>query len=497
MTQHQRLTLVAAVVGSAVATIDGSIVNVALPAIERDLGGGLSSQQWVSNAYLLSLGSLILIGGSLGDIYGERLVFATGVAAFGVLSLVCAVAPTIGVLIVARGFQGAAGALVTPSSLAIIVAAFDQKQRGAAIGSWTAWGGIASVAGPLAGGVIIDQASWRWIFAINVPFVIVALALILAAVPPTKRVRDRQVDVVGAALCTLGLAGFVFGLIEEPHYGWGDPKIFIPLIGGVLTFAAFLEYERHTPEPMLKLDLFKRRNFSVGNAETLCMYAGLSILFFFLTVFLQQVAGYDALKAGLTTLPVTIVTFLFSKRFGALAGRVGPRLFMGGGPLIAAGGILLLLRVNMHPSYVTDLLPGLLVFALGLSMTVAPLTATVLADADQSDAGIASAVNNAVARVAGLVGVSVIGVVVASTLVGDNFAPNSESVRAFHEALVICATLVAAGGVLGALGIVNPKRPVEPERCPGGQLVGSPQQVADVPRLHSTTPTTPVPQEAR
>jgi EmrB/QacA subfamily drug resistance transporter len=489
--------LLAAILGSAVATIDGSIVNVALPAIERDLGGGLSSQQWVSNAYLLALGSLILIGGSLGDIYGERRVFATGVAAFGVLSLACAVAPTISVLIVARALQGAAGALVTPSSLAIIVTAFGPKERGGAIGSWTAWGGIAAVVGPLAGGLIIDQSSWRWIFALNVPLVVASLVLILAAVPPTTHVKSRHVDVLGATLCTLGLAGFVFALIEEPHYGWTSPTILIPLIGGLLILAAFLGYERRSPEPMLKLDLFKRRNFSVGNLETLCMYAGLSILFFFLTVFLQQVAGYDALKAGLTTLPVTVVMFFLSKRFGALADRLGPRLFMGAGPLIAAAGILTFLRVGMHPSYATDLLPGLLVFAFGLSLTVAPLTATVLADADESDAGIASAVNNAIARLAGLIGISVIGVVVANTLVGDNFAPNGESVRAFHEAIVICAALVAAGGVAGVFGIVNPKRVVEAQRCPGGQLVGSPQQAAVATQLHSTAPTAPVPQEAR
>ncbi len=472
MSRRQRLTLVAAILGSGVATIDGTIVNVALPAIERDLGGGLPSQQWVSNGYLLTLASLILIGGSLGDIYGERRVFAIGVGAFGVLSVACALAPTIGVLIAARALQGAAGALLTPSSLAVIVAAFPGKERGAAIGAWTAWGGIASIAGPLAGGWILDQASWRWIFALNVPLVLVTLVLVRSAMPQRGRAPGRRVDFVGAALCVLGLGGLVFALIEEPRYSWADPAIFLPLAFGVAGLAAFAAYERRAAQPMLKLELFGRRNFAVGNLETLTMYAGLAILFFFLVIFLQQVAGYSALRSGLTTVPVTIMMFALSRRFGALADRYGPRLFMGAGPLVAAAGILLLLRVGMHVSYLGDLLPGLLVFSLGLSMTVAPLTATVLADADETDAGIASAINNAVARVAGLVGISVIGVVVASRLTGDTFGANEQSVRAFHEAIVICAALVGAGGLAGAFGIVNPRRAVKAERCPAGQLVG-------------------------
>ena len=479
MSRAQRLTLVAAILGSGVAAIDGTIVNVALPAIERDLGGGLPAQQWVSNGYLLALGSLILIGGSLGDIYGERRVFTIGVAGFGLLSLACAFAPTIEALIAARALQGAAGALLTPSSLAIIVAAFSPKERGAAIGSWTAWGGIAIIVGPLAGGWIVDQVSWRWIFALNVPLVLVTLALISAAVPRTARVAGRRVDVVGAILCVLGLGGLVFALIEQPRYGWSSPAIVVPLLGGVLAFSSFLAYERRTAEPMLKLDLFARRNFAVANLETLAMYAGLSILFFFLVIFLQQVAGYTAFRSGLTTIPVTLVMFVLSRRFGALADRYGPRFFMGAGPLIAAAGILLLLRTGMNTSYVRDLLPGLLVFAVGLSMTVAPLTATVLADADESDAGIASAINNAVARIAGLVGVSVIGVVIASTLVGDTFAANAASVRAFHEAVAVCAVLLAGGGIAGAVGITNPRRDVKAKTCSGGQLVGAPLPAAE------------------
>ena len=480
MSRRQRLTLVAAILGSAVATIDGTIVNVALPAIERDLGGGLPAQQWVTNAYLLALGSLILIGGSLGDIYGERRVFTIGVGAFGVLSLACAAAPTIGVLIAARALQGAAAALLVPSSLAIIVHAFADRERSAAIGAWTAWGGIAAIAGPLVGGLLVDHASWRWVFALNVPLVVATVALVLAAVPPAATPGERRrVDVAGAALCVLGLGGLVYALIEQPRYGWSDPRIWIPLVAGAALFAAFLVHERSTAEPMLELELFSHRNFAVGNAETLAMYAGIAILFFYLVIYLQQVAGYSALRSGLTTVPVTLVMFALSRRFGAMADRYGPRLFMGGGPLVAAAGILLLLRTGMHVSYAVDLLPALLVFAVGLSMTVAPLTATVLADADSTDAGIASAVNNAVARVAGLVGVSVVGVVVAGSLSGDTFAPNSESVHAFHEAVAVCAALVAVGGLAGAIGITNPRRRVRAETCPGGQLAGVPEPAAE------------------
>jgi EmrB/QacA subfamily drug resistance transporter len=496
VTRHQRLTLLAAIVGSAVATIDGSIVNVALPAIEEDLGGGLSAQQWVSNAYLLTLGSLILIGGSVGDIYGERRVFTIGLGAFGIFSIACALSPTIEVLIAARALQGAAAALMVPSSLAIIVAAFGPSERGAAVGSWTAWGGIAAIVGPLAGGVIVDQASWRWIFALNVPLVLATLALVLAAVPVSRITTGRRVDFLGAALCAAGLAGIVFALVEQPHYGWSSPVIAIPLCAGLAAFAAFLGYERRVAEPMLELALFSRRNFAVGNAETFAMYAGLAILFFFLTIFLQQVAGYSALESGLTIVPVTLVMFALSRRFGALADRFGPRLFMGAGPLIASVGILLLLRTGLETDYVTDLLPALLVFSLGLSLTVAPLVATVLADADESDAGIASAINNAIARVAGLVGVSVVGVIVSGALVGDTFAANDESVKAFHDAVVICALLVAAGGVLGAVGIVNPRRAIEAQKCPGGQLVGAPQRAVTSTSQESATIVEPIPQEA-
>jgi EmrB/QacA subfamily drug resistance transporter len=469
MTKHQRLTLIAAILGSGVASIDGTVVNVALPAIERDLGGGLSVQQWISNGYLLTLGSLILIGGSLGDIFGERRVFAIGVGAFGVCSVICAAAPTAGVLLGARLLQGVAGALLVPSSLAVIIAAFPPGERGAAIGSWTAWGSIAQVIGPLLGGVIVDSASWRWIFLINVPLCALTVALILVAVPARVRAaenaaptRNRSVDVLGAILCVLGLGGIVFALIEQPHEGWGSPVIIAPLIAGALVFGAFLIRERHTPEPMLDLSLFANRNFSIGNLETVTMYAGLGALIFFLQIFLQQVAGYSAVESGLSTIPLTLLMFLLSRRFGALAGRFGPRFFMGAGPLVAAVGIALLLRTGLHTSYWTVMLPALILFALGLSMTVAPLTATVLAAAEESNAGIASAINNAIARIASLVSVSVLGLIAAGSLKTDSFARNANSVHAFHSAVLVCALLVAAGGVAGAIGIVSPKRELAP-----------------------------------
>jgi EmrB/QacA subfamily drug resistance transporter len=479
VTRAQRLTLVAAILGSGVASIDGTIVNVALPAIQDDLGGGLQTQQWIANAYMLTLGSLILIGGSLGDIYGKRRVFMIGLGAFGALSLACAVAPSADTLIVARALQGAAGALLAPSSLAIIVAAFPERERGAAIGSWTAWGGIAIIVGPLAGGLIVDHASWRWIFAINIPLVVLTLVLVRAAVPDTPVVR-RPVDTLGAGLCAVGLAGVVFALIEQPRFGWGSVAIIAPFVGGLLAFTTFLAYERRASHPMLRLDLFGRRNFAVGNLQTLAMYAGLSILFFFLFIFLQQGAGFSAVKAGLTTIPSTLIMFALSRRMGALADIYGPRIFMAGGAFVAAGGVLLFLRVGLEVSYLSDLLPALIMFSLGLAAIVAPLTATVLAEADESDAGIASAINNAIARVAGLIGISVIGVVVAGQLTADTFAANSESVRAFHEAILICAALVGVGGVVAALGIQNPRRALEAESCPGGQLAGAPQPAVAV-----------------
>jgi EmrB/QacA subfamily drug resistance transporter len=274
---------VATIAGSSIAILDTSSVSVALPSIQRSLGGGLAGQQWVSNAYLLTLGSFILLGGSLGDIFGQRRVFALGVAGFGVTSLLCAIAPSISTLIAFRALQGVAGALLTPGSLAVIIATFPEKERGPAIGTWTAWGTIAGALGPLVAGAILNVTVWRWIFVVNVPLVLVCLGLIRKAVPaaPPSGPR-RQVDVVGALLCVLGLGGLVFALIEQPRLGWSSSAVTASLAAGIVLLAAFLIYESHTSNPMLRLDLFKSRNFSVGNVETLALYGGLSALFFFL-----------------------------------------------------------------------------------------------------------------------------------------------------------------------------------------------------------------------
>ena len=351
----KRGALVAAIMGSAVVAVDSTVVHVALPTITDDLGGGLAGQQWIANSYLLTLSSLILISGSLADIYGERRVFTLGVAGFGLASLLCALAPTVELLVVARALQGIAGALLTPASLAIIVAVFPESERGAAIGSWTAWGGIGYLAGPLVGGQIVDVVSWRWVFAINVPLALITLALSSSYVPAGReRSGPRaKVDVIGALLCGLGLAGISFGLIEQPVLGWGDPLVSVPLVAGVVMFAAFIAYELRVPAPMLPLTLFRRRNFSVANVETLLMYGGMAVQGFFLTLFLQQVAGFSALEAGSANVAPTVVMFLLSRRFGALADRYGPRWFMTIGPLLVAAGFLLMLRLDETTSYWT------------------------------------------------------------------------------------------------------------------------------------------------
>jgi len=513
----KQLTLVACILGSGIALLDSTVVNVALPTIQRDLGGGLATQQWAVNAYMLTLGSLILIGGSLADLYGERRIFALGVGGFGLASLGCALAPNVQALIAARAIQGVAGALLTPSALAVIVSTFPTAERGPAIGSWTAWGAVAMVLGPLAGGELLAVGSWRLIFLVNIPFVLACLTLILAVMPREERSRRglSQVDLLGALLCALALGGPVFALIEQPRLGWSSPAVIVPLPAGVALLACFVLHEARARDPMLPLSLFSRGNFSVGNLQTLSMYAGLAIMSFFLILFLQQIGGYTPLQSGLATLPITLVMLTLSRRFGALADRFGPRLFMGLGPLIAACGLLLFQRLGAHVDYLSDVLPAVIVFALGLSMTVAPLTAAVLADVHEREAGIASAVNNAIARVAALLGTAAVGAAVAASfssaldarLAHNTLTPPAQmavrqakllplgrpnvhalpsaqarevssaaeaaSLESFHLGIGIAALLVAVGGVTGLVGIRNPRRVVRAAECEGGQLVGA------------------------
>lgn len=445
-----RWTLIASILGSSMAFIDGSVVNVALPSIQADLGGGLATQQWVVNAYLLTLGSLILVGGSLGDIFGESKVFAIGVASFAGASLLCAVAPNAPSLIVFRGIQGMAGALLVPASLAMITATFTGTARGNAIGQWTSWSGISFIIGPTLGGWLVDVSTWRVIFVINLPIAAVTLLILmrLGGMHQARR-KDLRIDVVGAILCTAGLGLVVAGFIEQPRRGWSDPLIVTAFLGGAACLGAFVAYELRTPMPMLPLRLFRLRNFSVTNVETLAVYGGLSGLSTFLTLYLIEFAGFPALHAGLSLLPITIVMFFFSPRMGRLSMQYGPRLFMSLGPVLAGLSVLAYTRLPVHVDYWVDIFPALLVFSVGLSMTVAPLTTTVLADAGPGDAGVASGVNNAVARIAGLLAIAVLGITAAGG--GDHLTEHG-----FHVTMAAVAGLLVCGGLIGAIGIRNP-----------------------------------------
>lgn len=444
MANTQKLVLWIAVLASFIAFLDGSVINVALPAISDELGGGLTLKQWVVDAYLVTLGSLMLIAGSLSDLFGRKKVLAVGLWGFGITSLLCAFAPSGNFLIVDRALQGIAGALLVPSSLALIMSVFPGGKQGKAIGTWTAWTGIAFIIGPLLGGFLVDIGSWRLIFAINVLPIAVTLWL-LRSLDLKEKIGKAKVDFIGAGLGALGLGGPVYALIEQPNYGWSNPLIFIPLIGGLAAFAGFLIYESRTTYPMLPLDLFKARNFLYGNLATVAIYGSLSLVTFLLAVFVQQVGGYSAFQAGLTLLPVTIIMFLLSPRFGSLADKHGPRMFMTLGPIISACGILWLVRTEQNINFWSQLFPSIVVFGVGLSVTVAPLTTAVLSAVDRKRSGIASAINNAMARVAGLVTIATLGFVIGAEV----------SLNGFHKGAVYMSALLALGGVISFVGIRN------------------------------------------
>jgi EmrB/QacA subfamily drug resistance transporter len=451
-----RWVLAATVLGTGLAFLDGTAVNVALPRIGESLDTGVAGLQWIVNAYTLSLASLILLGGSLGDRFGRRRVFVIGVVWFAVASLGCGLAPDIRTLVAARAVQGIGGALLIPGSLAILQASFRPADRMRAIGAWSGLAGIAGAAGPFLGGWLVETAGWRWVFLINLPLAVAVVIVATRHVPESSNPdASRSLDLPGAALGALGLGSLTYGLIAWQELGAGSPLVVGTLIGGVLGLVAFGWREHSAREPMLPLGIFSSRVFTATNLVTFAVYGALGGVFLFLVLALQVVSGWSPLQAGSALIPMTVLLLLLSSRMGALASRIGPRLPMTVGPLLSAAAALLLARgIDQDTSYVVDVLPGVTLFGLGMSFTVAPLTATVLAAAPERHAGVASGVNNAVARVAGLLAVAVLPLLVG--LNGAAYADPELLLPAYRSAMMICAGLLAAGGLLAALLVRTP-----------------------------------------
>ncbi|GAA4369560.1 MFS transporter [Nocardioides caricicola] len=447
-----RGVVLAAVLGSGMTMLDGTVVNVALHTIGADLDASLAQLQWISNGYLLALSSFILLGGSLGDRFGRRRIFVVGTVWFALASLLCGIAPTAEVLIAARVLQGVGAALLTPGSLAMIQGAFVPDDRAKAIGAWSGLGSIAAAIGPFVGGALVQYADWRWIFLINLPLAVATVLIAQRAVPETRDPNaHREIDVVGALLAVLALGGLTYALIE-----WGSPVVPWALVVMVLAVVGYVVDERRSDHPMLPLGIFANRNFSAANAMTFVVYAALGAVLFFLVLQLQTVSGYGALEAGIATLPITVCMLLLASKGGELGTRIGPRIPMTVGPLVMAAGALLLLRVGPDVSYWTDVFPGLTVFGLGLALMVAPLTATVLSSAADEHAGIASGVNNAVARAGSLLAVAALPVAVG--LAGEEYTDPAAFDAAYVTATVVCAVLLALGGLLSWVAIRNPER---------------------------------------
>jgi EmrB/QacA subfamily drug resistance transporter len=521
VSRQQRLTLVATILGSTVVFLDSTVINVALPAIGDDLEAGLAGQQWVVEAYMLTMVSLLLVGGSLGDQFGRRRMFVAGLLAFGATSALCAVSPSIELLVAARALQGVAGALLVPGSLAIVAATFEGSERGRAVGIWTAWTGIATVFGPAGGGALIGLFSWRAIFWINLPLIAATVALTLRMVEESRDPDAfRGIDWPGIGLSVAGLGGPVFALIEQPTHGWGDPVVWVPLSAGLACLALFLAFEARARHPMLDLGLFRIRNFAVANLTTLAAYAGLIGGLFFVGLYLQQVVGYTPLEAGLATTPISVLLFVLSPRFGRLASGTGPRLPMTAGPIVGGLGLILMLRVGVDARYAVDVLPAIVVFGLGLAATVAPLTATVLDSVEERRVGIASGINNGVSRVAGLLAIAVLGAIISAQFAAQldsglgsrplgpaarravddakaqplavpglerlppgeaarvHSASTAASTSAFHLGVLIAAVLMILGGIASGFGIEDPKRrhrlPLVAHRDTSGNRCASP-----------------------
>jgi EmrB/QacA subfamily drug resistance transporter len=449
-----RWVLLATILASGIAQLDATVVNVALPRIGHNLHVGLTSLQWTVNAYTLTLSGLLLLGGSLGDRLGRRRIFVVGVVWFTAASLGCALAPSAGVLIAMRAIQGVGGAMLTPGSLAILQAVFAPADRAPAVGAWSGLTGVASAMGPIVGGLLVGVAPWGWrlVFLINLPL---AVFVVIAArhIPETRSDSgDHHIDVVGAALAALGLAALIYGLTEGSSYGWGARQI-TATAGGVVLLVVFLFVETKTRTPMLPLRVFRSHQFSAANAVTVVVYGALGGTFFLLPVELQQGAGFSPVAAGASLLPVTAMLLLLSSRMGRFAARRGPRLQMTAGPIVAATGVALFTRISPGAGYASAVLPGVLVFGLGMAITVAPLTATVMAAAPPGDVGVASAINNDLARTAALFAVAVLPALAGIT--AKAYASPAALSRGFHHAVWIAAVLCALGGVLAGVLIRN------------------------------------------
>jgi EmrB/QacA subfamily drug resistance transporter len=484
-----RWVVAATVLGSGMAALDATVVGIALPAIGRNFHASVSSIQWVVDAYTLTLAGLLLLGGTLGDSYGRRKVFQIGVVWFAAASLLCGLAPDAAVLIAARALQGVGGALLTPGSLAILQASFARDDRSAAIGAWSGLGGVATAIGPFLGGWLISAVSWRLVFFINLPLAVAVVAIAARHVPETRAPGPvPKLDVRGAACISGALGGITYGLIAASAYGWGAVPVLVPLGVGLALLALFVLTEDKERQPMLPLGVFASRQFSAANAVTFVVYAALGGLLFLVPVVLQVAHHYSPIEAGTSLLPVTFVMLALSARSGALAARIGPRLQMSVGPLVIAGSFLLFTRVGSSGNYPTAVLPAVLAFGLGVAIMVAPLTATAMSAAPAEHAGVASAVNNDVARAASLIAVAVLPALAGIT--GDSYLHPAALAHGFKLAAMMAAVFCAAGGVLAALTIRNPARDksAEPAPCPSHcALEATPLQVPLQPAPRTMT----------
>ncbi|MEO1061008.1 MAG: MFS transporter [Actinomycetota bacterium] len=435
------------VLGSAVAMLTATVVNVALPALAVDLEASTAAQQWVVNAYMLSIASLILVGGAMGDRYGRVRIYEIGVAWFGVASLLCAIAPTVEFLIVARLLQGIGGALLTPGSLAIIQASLRPDDRSEGVGAWSGLGGIAGAIGPLVGGLLVDVANWRWVFLLNLPLVLAVLVLSRSIPESSSSDHDHPLDWWGAVWSVVVLGALSYAFIAAGD-GVGPLELVLAVVT-VLALVALVVVERRHPAPLLPIGLFADRTFAGANLITLILYGGMGVVFFLLTVNLQVVGGWSALEAGSAMLPVTVLMLLFSSRAGALAKRIGPRIPLTVGPLLIAGGMVLLSRIGESPNWLTDVAPGAIVFGGGLALSVAPVTATVLASVPDDQMGAASGVNNAVSRTGGLL--TVAGVPALVGLSGDGLSDPVLLGESYGDAVLVGAALVAASALIAWL----------------------------------------------